>query len=108
MARKPEHLNSEASKRKFEEEYGKEHGDEVFGATVGKVAREQAAENPTKTKTEHVPGHFSFSSKGKRFRVRPHPATIHAEPHTRGHHGGPCGSACRRGETMHRHRHGRR
>lgn len=42
-----EHLyrgeGSEKAKEGFEKRYGKEHGDKVYGATVGKVHREQVA-----------------------------------------------------------------
>ncbi|MGC2359234.1 MAG: hypothetical protein WA691_02880 [Thermoplasmata archaeon] len=105
--RRPRHLNSEAARREFEERYGKEHGDLVWRETLGKIAREQAARSPTSVKVEHIPGHVSITSRGRPFRVRPHSAYIEAHPHGRGHHGGRCDGACRRGVKPHRHRRGR-
>lgn len=108
MARsRPRHLNSEASRREFEKRYGKEHGDLVWRETIGKVAREQAAMSPSGTKVEHVPGHISFSSRGKPYRVRPHAAYVDAHPHSYGHHAGRCDPACRRGVRPHKHPRGR-
>lgn len=100
------HLNSEESKREFERRYGKEHGDLVWGETMGKVAREQAARNPSGVKVEHVPSHISFSKTGKREVVRGHDAYIQTHPHSRGHHGGRCDGNCRRGIRPHKHRSG--
>ena len=37
------HLYSESAKHSFEKRYGKEHGDEVWRETVGKVKREREA-----------------------------------------------------------------
>lgn len=101
------HLYSEESKREFEEEYGKSHGDAVWHKTLGRVAAEQAAHEPGGTKTERVEGHFEWRD-GKRFHVRAHTANVHAHVHSHGHHGGRCGAACRAGRVPHRHRHGRR
>lgn len=101
-----QHLYSEASKREFEERYGKEHGDLVWQETIGKVAREQAAQQPGGVKVEHIPGHVSFSSSGKRERARPYDAYVHARPHSYGHHAGRCDGACRRGVRPHKHRRG--
>jgi len=70
-----EHLYSEESKRKFEEEYGKDKGDRVFGATVGKVASEQAR-NRGRDKVERVEAHESTSPRGRRFRVQAHEAHV--------------------------------
>jgi hypothetical protein len=103
-ARRPRHLDSEAARREFENRYGKDHGDLVWRETLGKVAREQAARSPSGTKVEEIPGHVSFSSKGKEFRVRPHEATVVAHPHSYGEHAGRCSAACRRGEVPHRHK----
>ncbi len=100
------HLNSEAERKRFEERYGKEHGDLVWRETLGKVAREQAAESPSGVKVERIPGHVSYSERGSREWVRPHEAYVEAHPHGSRHHGGKCGSACRRGITPHRHRRG--
>ena len=46
--KRPAHLyrgrgTKERERRAFEKEYGKARGDYVYGATVGKVARERAA-----------------------------------------------------------------
>ncbi|MHB8351125.1 MAG: hypothetical protein ACYDFT_00275 [Thermoplasmata archaeon] len=97
------HLYSEDSEKSFEARYGKKHGDDVWGETMGKVAREQAAHHPSGTKVEEVKGHIAFSDMGNEYHVRPHVAKIHAEPHSAGHHGGPCNTSCRRGERMHTH-----
>jgi hypothetical protein len=102
--RKPNHLNSEGARLEFQERYGKEHGDVVWRETLSKVAREQAAKNPSGVKVEEIPGHISFSSKGTREHVKAHPAYVHAKPHGRGHHAGRCSSACRRGIIPHRHK----
>ena len=94
-----------AQERKdFEARYGKAHGDAVYGATVGKVAREQAAASPSGVKIEHVRGHMSFSSTGAPEKVRPHTARIVvSHPHSRGEHKGPCSRDCRAGKVGHTH-----
>ncbi|MDE1822064.1 MAG: hypothetical protein KGI98_14585 [Euryarchaeota archaeon] len=99
-----------AQERKdFEARYGKKHGDAVYGATVGKVAREQAAASPSGVKIEHVRGHMSFSSAGAPERVRPHTARIVvSHPHSRGEHKGPCSRDCRAGKVGHTHLRSRR
>lgn len=102
------HLNSEEAKREFERRYGKEHGDLVWGETMGKVAREQAERSPSGVKVEHIPSHISFSKTGKREVVEAHEARIYAHPHSRGEHAGRCTAACRRGSVAHRHVRGRR
>ena len=104
--RRPRHLNSESSRRDFERRYGKEHGDLVWGETMGKVAREQAEHNPGHVKVEEIPGHISFSSGGRREVVRAHEARVYAHPHSRSScpHPGPCSRACRRGQVAHEHR----
>lgn len=79
--RRAKHLYSEASKEDFERRYGKEHGDLVYGETIGKVSREQAAVRPMGVKVEHVRGHIALSDRGARFRVRSHDAYVHAAPH---------------------------
>jgi hypothetical protein len=101
--RRPRHLDSEASRAEFERRYGKEHGDLVWRETLGKVAREQASHNPSGVKVEHVPGHVSFSSRGKREIVKPHEARVHAHPHSRGDHPGACSRNCRAGRVGHSH-----
>jgi len=104
VPRRPRHLNTSASRREFEERYGKEHGDLVWRETIGKVAREQAAKSPSGVKVERIPGHVSISDRGTRFRVRPHEARIVAHKHSRGEHAGRCSAACRRGEIGHPHK----
>lgn len=103
-------LYSDASKRDFErhyenEGYSKERADRIYGATVGKVAAEQAAERPGGVKVEEVRGHVAYSDRGTRFRVRPHTARVHAHahPHSRGHHRGACDGECRRAHHAHAH-----
>lgn len=96
----------EAELREFEKRYGVEHGRDVYGETVGKVARERAAENGGETR-ELVKGHMSFSSKGTPYEVKGHFSYVDAHPHGRGHHAGRCDSNCRRGVTEHRHKRGR-
>jgi hypothetical protein len=85
-----------------------ERAEESYGRIVGKVAREQAAKSPSGTKLEHIRGHIAFSDEGRRFEVRAHDAHVHAERHARGHHGGPCDAACRKGLVEHRHKRRRR
>jgi hypothetical protein len=106
MARRDGHLYRDGARKRelaeFEERYGREHGKEVYGATVGKVAREQAAERGGE-KVEEIPTHYSERN-GKRFEVRAHEAVVVAHPHSRGEHSGRCSAACRRGEIGHRHR----
>ena len=63
--RRPKHLNSEESRKEFEDRYGKEHGDLVWGETMGKVAREQAAKSPSGVKVEDIPALVSISDRGK-------------------------------------------
>lgn len=106
MAEDGEPLNSEESKREFEKRYGKERGDRIWGETMNKVAHEQAANSPSGVKRETIPGHISFSSRGSRERVRGHYAYVHAAPHSRGHHAGPCDGSCRAGMRAHKHRRG--
>jgi hypothetical protein len=101
MARR-KRLYSEAERREFERRYGR-RGDEVYGRTLNKVARERAAENGG-TYVEEIPGHFSFSKEGRREWVKPHQSRIHAESHGPGHHPGSCSAACRKGHVPHRHR----
>jgi hypothetical protein len=103
-------LNSESSKQEFErryeaEGYSKERADRIYGATVEKVAEEQAEHEPSGIKVEHVKGHIAFSDRGRRYRVRPHQARVraHAQSHSRGHHRGLCDAACRRGQRSHPH-----
>jgi hypothetical protein len=105
-SRRPKRLNSGAERRDFEERYGKEHGDLVWRETLGKVAREQAARSTSGVKVEQIPGHISFSSQGRRERVRAHESFIEAHPHSYGHHGGRCDGACRKGARSHKHRRG--
>ena len=95
--------------RDFEARYGKAKGPRVYGATVGKVAREQVAASPSGVKVEHVRGHMSFSSEGRPERVRAHKARIVvAHPHPRGEHAGACSRDCRAGRTAHLHMRARR
>jgi hypothetical protein len=96
----------DAEMREFERRYGVEHGDVVYGETVGKVARERAAANGGEIR-ERIKGHMSISSKGTPFEVRPHFSEVHAHPHGRGHHGGRCAPGCARASVAHRHRRGR-
>lgn len=106
-----EHLYKNGAKaseeRKFEKEYGPEKGKHVYGATVGKVAREQAAKNGG-VKREEVPGHIAISDRGTPYHVKGHYYYVHSVPHSRGHHSGPCDGPCRRGQRPHRHKRGRR
>lgn len=109
MARR-RRLYSPESRQEFErryeaEGYSKERADRIFGATVGKVATEQAAERPGGIKVEQVKGHVAYSDRSTRFRVRPHSARIHAHahPHARGHHRGTCDGECRSGRRAHLH-----
>ena len=92
--------------RQFDAEYG-DRGPYVYGATVGKVGRERAAKRGGRMR-ERVRGHWSTSSRGHRYHVKSHWATVHSVPHSRGHHSGRCGSACRRGQVPHRHARTRR
>ncbi|MCI4360083.1 MAG: hypothetical protein L3J91_00105 [Thermoplasmata archaeon] len=92
----------ERERRAFTEEYGPRKGPKVYGAVVGKVARERAERRPSGELRERVRGHLETRN-GRTFRVRAHTARIHAEPHGRGHHMGRCGTACRRGKHAHRH-----
>lgn len=108
-------LYSDASKREFErryenEGYSKERADRIYGATVGKIAAEQAAERPVGAKVEEVRGHIAYSDRGTRFRVQPHTARVHAHahPHSRGHHSGTCDVECRRAHHAHTHSRRRR
>lgn len=100
------HLYTEEEREDFRRRYGK-RGDEVFGETLGKVAREQAAARPGGVKVEHVEGHVAFSDRGPGFRVRGHEAFVHAHPHGRDHHAPPCGPGCRHAMRSHKHRRGR-
>ncbi|MGI0151950.1 MAG: hypothetical protein ACREC5_08450 [Thermoplasmata archaeon] len=102
--KRPRHLDSDAARREFEARYGKEHGDLVWRETLGKVAREQAAESPRGVKIEKIPGHVSTSDRGTKFRVRSHEARVIAHPHSHGEHSGPCSTACRRGDVAHKHK----
>jgi hypothetical protein len=68
--------------RAFERRYGK-RGRAVYGAVIGKVAREQAARRGEKV--ERVRRHESTSRKGRRFEVRAHEARLEGERyHPRG------------------------
>jgi hypothetical protein len=103
-------LDSESSKQEFErryeaEGYSKERADRIYGATVGKVAEEQAEHEPGGVKVEQVKGHIAFSDRGRRYRVRPHKAQVraHAQHHGRGHHRGLCDAACHRGRRSYSH-----
>jgi hypothetical protein len=111
MVRRRKHLYRDGARdpelAEFEQRYGVEHGKEVYGETVGKVARERAAKNGG-VEIEHVKGHMSLSSSGTPYRVKAHPAYVDAHPHGRGHHGGRCPPGCRQGAVAHRHRSGRR
>jgi hypothetical protein len=82
MASEEKHLYRDGAepreRRKFEAEYGKEHGDYVYDATVGKVRREREAERGTHSHAE-----------------------AHADPW---HHMGPCDESCRAGRVEHAHR----
>jgi hypothetical protein len=104
---RPRRLNSPSSRKAFEERYGKTHGDRVWGATMEKVAAEQAADSPRRVKIERVRGHWSTSPKGRRFRVRGHPERIRASSwhrphmHAKGEHPGACSGACRQGKVAH-------
>lgn len=91
--------------RSFQERYGARRGRRVYGAVVGKTARERAARRPRHTLRERVKPHWSESSEGKRYRVRGHEAIIVAHPHSRGEHSGRCTRACRQGRVGHPHRH---
>jgi hypothetical protein len=91
-------------RRAFERRYGKARGDRVYGATIGKVARERAARRPSGTVVEEVKGHVSFSASGAPEWVSRHEARVHAHPHGSRHHAGRCGPSCRRGNVTHRHR----
>lgn len=91
-----------AFERRYEKRgYSKARADRIYGATVGKVRREQAAEHGGKVR-ERVRGHYATRN-GHRYRVRAHTAIIHAERHPRGHHKGRCGTSCRAGRTTHYH-----
>ncbi len=101
--KRPRHLSSDAEREEFERRYGKEHGDRVWGATLAKVAEEQAARSPSGVKVEEIPGHVAYSDRGRRYEVRPHEARFHAHPHSRGSrdHDGPCSRDCRAGRVPH-------
>lgn len=106
-------LYSSATERRFEEEYGPRRGKLIFGKTVGKVAREQAARNPSGVKIERVKGHWDTNQGGTTFYVEGHLTRVvakrtHSESHSSAaHHRGPCSPACRRGLIPHRHRRSR-
>lgn len=63
------------SEREFRERYGSRGGRDrkgyryIYGATVGKVRREQAAKG-TRSHREIVRAHRAHSRKGRRYRVR--------------------------------------
>lgn len=61
--------------RKFNKRYGAKRGKAVWGAVIGKVAREQAAATG-RTKIEWVKRHKAHSVKGRPFIVRRHPARV--------------------------------
>ena len=75
----------------------------VWGETIGKVAREQAAVRPGGIKVEHVGAHEAISDRGTEFTVRAHIARVCSKPHRRGHHAGRCTPRCRKGLVSHRH-----
>ncbi len=102
-----EHLyrdNAEKKEEKaFEERYGKAKGQRVYGATVGKVKREQLEREGKSVGREHVKGHVAFSKKGNLYHVRGHYSVIHTHKHGKGDHPGRCGPLCRRGLVEHGH-----
>jgi len=110
MSRRDGHLYRDGARKRelaeFEDRYGKTRGKEAYGATVGKVAREQAAERGGE-KVEDVRAHYAERD-GKRYEVRAHEAVVLAHPHSRGEHSGRCSAACRRGEIGHKHRRARK
>lgn len=80
---KQKHLYREGAKgpelREFERKYGKRKGRRVYGATVGKVKREQMAaeedDRPrSKAQTHLVSGHYVVESNGRRYWVTIHEA----------------------------------
>jgi bisphosphoglycerate-dependent phosphoglycerate mutase len=83
MARKSRRLYREGAhgteEREFEDRYGEHKGERVYGAVVGKVAREQAAERGGK-KVERIRRHPATSSQGKPYIVRAHEAEVTADP----------------------------
>ena len=113
MSSKRKHLyrgDSRAVREEFRERYGA-RGDEVYGRTIGKAARERAANNGGEYR-EYVAEHRAENPGGEGSHdVRSHYAEVradgrrgHSHAHSRGHHGGACGPDCRRGSTGHRHR----
>jgi hypothetical protein len=99
----------ERVEKEFVERYGPEKGPEVYGATVGKVRAEQAAEGERGRRVWIRP-HKAVSDEGTAFRVEGHwqdvPRLAHDPTHSHGpgHHAG-----CRRGgRCFHTHRTRRR
>lgn len=81
--RRRKHLYRDGAKgpelREFERKYGKRKGRRVYGATVGKVRREQEAEEEhdpprSSTGTHLVEGHWVIKSNGRRYYVDVHEA----------------------------------
>lgn len=97
-----ERLYSAEARKNFEKRYGKEHGDQVWRATLGKVAEEQAEKMPGGVKTEEVRSYSRFTD-GRTVKVPEHVARFGHKRHRhgRGEHPGPCSKACRRGEVDH-------
>src|SRR5579864_6460946 len=103
---KEKHLYKEGANVKMEADFERKYGPrgkEIYGAVLGKVAREKAAANGG-TYVEEVKAHESRSATGTPEHVRGHKAIVHAHPHHDGHHGGRCGPACRASHLGHRHR----
>ncbi len=85
MKRREKHLYRDgaapAEERAFDERYGA-RGPEVYGAVVGKTAREEAAKRGGR-KVERVRRHKSTTSRGKVFEVRQHEAIVVPEEEDR-------------------------
>lgn len=64
-----------AELREFIDRYGKRRGTYIYGATVGKVRREQAAKRPSGRLNERIGGYYYWRN-GKRVHVRTHPAMV--------------------------------
>jgi hypothetical protein len=86
--------NQRRERRKFEAEYGA-RGDYVYGATVGKVKREQDEE-----RRRNEADHREAEARADRMGTYEH-AESHSEP---SHHIGPCDESCRAGRRAHSHR----
>jgi hypothetical protein len=82
MARRAKHLYRDGTKgpeeREFEDRYGKKKGKRVYGAVVGKVERERAADveddRPRSRSSEHEVEEHEETVRGRRYRVRGHRA----------------------------------